>query len=115
MFQSKLYQNAKRATVKEARSLRVGDIIECYYMDSETPTHELVIQCTESSKYGTYDDVRTIRISDLGARSNAQRGTAWLNTGKFKRIAHGFDIAQRLALIVRQANEDAALTKALTM
>ena len=30
---SQLYSKAKRATIKEARALKVGDLIECYRVE----------------------------------------------------------------------------------
>jgi hypothetical protein len=111
--QSQLYSKAKRATVKEARALKVGDLIECYYMDSEVPTHELVIQTTYSTKEGSYNDIRTVRIDHLGGRSGSDKSPAWLNTDKFKRIAHGADLARSLSILAAQSSAIAKLTEAL--
>lgn len=99
MNESKLYTNAKRATVKEARDLRVGDIIECYYADDENPVHELVVQTTYSSKEGTYTDIRVMRIDGFGSRSGYRRGPFWLNTDKFKLLLSGKDVAEVLEWI----------------
>lgn len=112
MKQSKLYASKKRATAKEARDLRVGDIIECYYADSESPVHEMVIHTTYNNREGNYADIRTTRIPAFGLRSNDVRcGTNWLNTDKFTRIALGADIVQALtteiALITAVAVGDA--------
>lgn len=97
MKQSKLYESKKRATVKEARDLRIGDIIECYYADSEKPTHEMVVQTTYNSKEGNYADIRTVRLGGFGERTGAEScGTNWLNTDKFIRVLPGKDVADVL-------------------
>lgn len=79
---SKLYDNAKRATLKEVRSLKIGDIIECYYIDSNIPQKEMVVQATYSSKEGDYTDITTIPEYAIGKRYYART----LNTDKFKLI-----------------------------
>lgn len=79
---SKLYDNAKRATLKETRALKVGDVIECYYMDSETPQIEMVVQATFNSKEGDYRHIQTIPECAIGTRYYSR----WLNTDKFKLI-----------------------------
>ena len=111
---SQLYSKAKRATIKEARALKVGDLIECYYADSEEPVHELVVQTTWSTREGDYNDIRTVRISQLGMRSNSNQTPAWLSTDKFKRIAHGADLVSTLSTLAAQSSGVAQLTDAVT-
>lgn len=114
MKQSKLYESKKRATAKEARDLRMGDIIECYYADSEKPVHEMVVATTYNSREGNYADIRTVRIPALGLRSNdATAGTNWLNTDKFRRIAFGADLSGLLQNIANQAAGLFSLTEAV--
>lgn len=96
--QSNLYKNAKRATVKEARALRIGDIIECYYMDSEQPVYELVLSTTWNNREGDMYDIRTMHLDGMGQRRSTPCLEA-LNTDKFRRIAHGADVGKRLQTI----------------
>lgn len=83
---SKLYAMHKPATKAEARALKIGDIIECYYVDSEEAYREMVIETCESSKKGEYSDIRTIDFTDFGYRTNEVKGPRWLNTDKFRKV-----------------------------
>lgn len=80
---SALYDNAKPATLTEIRKLRIGDIVEAYYKDSEQPVRELVIACCESNRLGDIEDIKTIRLKAFGKRRQDGPG---LNTNKFRLV-----------------------------
>ncbi len=79
---SAIFDNAKAQTKQAARDLRLGDIIEAYYMDSEEPEVCVVIGCTYNSKSGDSYDIRVLRILDLGQRQQTGIGSR-LNTARW--------------------------------
>lgn len=83
---SKLYDNAKAATLTEIRALKCGDVIEAYYMDSEEPILEVIFDTGESpAKKRDAFDLTTYEVSTLfnGRRKSVRSA---LNTDKFKKI-----------------------------
>jgi len=86
---SLLYSNAKSATLKEIRALKIGDVIECYYPDSETPRLEIVQATWCVSKRGDAGDLMTIPVSHLGLRNNDNVSALNnLRTDKFKKVGY---------------------------
>lgn len=80
---SALYASAKKATVKVARALKVGDVIEAYYIDSETPTRHVVLQRPDA--IASVYDVRVLSETAWGS-SDRKFGPEFLNTDKWKLI-----------------------------
>jgi hypothetical protein len=74
--------------------LRIGDLIEAYYADSEMPALELVIQGTENSKTGDAYDIKTVAIDHFGERE--PWGVRHLNTDRFVKICGHQDVNQFL-------------------
>jgi hypothetical protein len=106
---SKIYDEAKKATLTEARALKVGDIIKAFYTDSEEPEVHLVIAQWGNSKTGQHYDFDTVPIGSFGKRSSTWSGPRSLNTDKWVRVAHGSDILQMMTLHVAQEADLSAL------
>lgn len=87
MKESKLFLNTKDATKAEARALKIGDVIEVVYADMEEPNLELVIRACQSSKLGSWCDVRTINLRDFGQRERTGPPSG-LNSPKFRKVAN---------------------------
>ena len=80
--ESQAFLNAKTATKTLARSLKIGDIIECFYADAEQGRMELVVEGTESSKAGGVFDIRAIPLEHFGQRDAART----MNTDKYRKV-----------------------------
>lgn len=87
---SKLYDQAKKATLKEIRDLKVGDVIECYYEEWDEPRLEFVYYTACTSKQGDAHDIETRVLEVLGKRNGPFPSKfpyrSALNTDKFKRV-----------------------------
>lgn len=96
--ESKLFVNTKDATAKEARALKIGDIIEAVYADSEEARLELVVSTCPTAKIGYWHDIQTLPLDHFGQRSGETNGPYYLNTPKFKKVGSAADIAALLTV-----------------
>lgn len=79
---SAAYANAKRATVKMARALYPGCVIEAYFSDSETPERCLVVERPDAHA-GIYD-VKVLQESSWHSKKRDYTNTPrCLNTDKW--------------------------------
>lgn len=99
---SKIYDEAKTATLKEVRALKVGDIIKAFYTDSEEPSLHVVVTQWGNLRSGRHHDIDTIPVGGMGMRSQNWNGARGLNTDKWVRVAHGSDIQQMMELHAAQ-------------
>lgn len=79
---SEVYQKAKRATVKMARALYPGCVIEAYFSDSETPERCLVVGRPDAHA-GIYD-IKVLKESSWNSKARNHTNTPrYLNTDKW--------------------------------
>ncbi len=95
------FKATPKATVKLARSLRIGDILEAYYFDIENDkvvTHlELVIKGTPDNKTGDAWDITTIPLREFGERKTDTWGLK-INTDRYRKVASLENIGHALKL-----------------
>lgn len=72
------------ATLKLARSLKIGDVLECMYADGSTRL-EMVVQGTPNSKEGTQWDIKTIPLECFGKRFDALSKPS-INTDRYRKV-----------------------------
>ena len=65
---SKAYQNMRKATLKDARALKVGNVVEAAYQDSERTQLLIVMNGTATAKEGEHHNVQVMLIHNLGMR-----------------------------------------------
>jgi len=80
-----LYNQHKEVTKTFARSLRVGDVIEAYYLDTESPQLEVVVQAC-----GSKEDIWDLRIISLETWTARKPGAFIhsMNTDKCQLVGH---------------------------
>lgn len=106
---SKVYAAAKKATLKQVRELKVGDIIKAFYIDSEEPQYRMIVsQWCASNKEGQHHGAESIPIGSFGMRSAHWSGPGSLNTDKWVRVAHGGDLVD---MLTRHATQQGTLNE----
>lgn len=103
---SKAYADARFATLKEARALKIGDIIKAFYVDTEEPALLIVSATYCTAKEGSSSDINATPLEAFGSRTRDHFGPRSLNTDKWMRVAHGGDL---IAMIVRHATQQEGL------
>ena len=75
-------------TLAQVRMLRIGDVLEAYYADTDEPVMEMVVE--DVMPDGDRWSVRVLRMSHLTgeprSRRNPSAGPRLMNTDKFKLV-----------------------------
>ena len=68
--------------VTKARELKVGDVLNLYYLDAPEPILAMVVEGAPSSKEGDLSDIKVIHIDMMGKRN----AITSLNTDKWEKL-----------------------------
>jgi hypothetical protein len=97
---SQAYADARIATLKEIRALKVGDVIKAFYGDSKDPELLLINAACPSTKEGDSGDIRVTPFKAFGNRRRDHH--QMLNTEKWVKVAHSCDVVDVLTRHVMQ-------------